>query len=190
VTGTGGETGNTIGDSGRPVVPVYIGLGTNMGDRRCNLKRAVTRLAALLDVERVSDVYESDAVGYTDQPRFWNIALKAVTGLGPVALLNELKRLERELGREETFPMGPRIIDLDILLYSAEQIDQPALRVPHPALMDRPFVLRPLLDLEPALRHPSSGELLADRAAALRVDETLIRLGSAREILHAHDSAH
>lgn len=168
---------------------VHIGLGTNLGDRRRNLSSAITALASRLTLERVSAVYESEPVGYLDQPRFWNMAVEATTGMDALSLLRALKAIEQQLGRDVTFRMGPRTMDLDILLFGTAVLDLPGLVVPHPALMDRAFVLRPLLDLDPALRHPVTGEALADRIAATGGDITLLRIGSADEVLHDDDAA-
>ena len=130
----------------------------------------------------VSNVYESDAVGYLEQPRFWNLAARLSTRVPPDALLVALKSLEIELGRIPTFVMGPRVIDIDILLYDELVVERDGLHVPHPRLMERPFVLRPLLDLDPALRHPVTGERLEHRLGGLGA-ATLTPLGSPRDVL-------
>jgi 2-amino-4-hydroxy-6-hydroxymethyldihydropteridine diphosphokinase len=168
---------------------VYLGLGSNLGDRAAFLAAAVEGLGRFITVEALSDVYESDPVGYTDQPRFWNLAVRGRTGLAPDELLEAVQRVEREVGRTPTFRMGPREVDIDVLLQGPVSIARPGLTVPHPALLDRPFVLRPLLDLDPHLRHPVTGNALADRLAQIGGDTTLTRLGTAHDVLHGHRGA-
>lgn len=140
-----------------------------------------------MTVHAVSAVYESAAVGYTDQPRFWNLAAAVSTTLPPVGLLDAVKRLERELGRTATFAMGPRVIDIDVLLYDEVHIDTATLVVPHPRLLERAFVLRPLLDLEPELQHPVTGERLADRIRRAGGDALLTRVADAHEMMNPPD---
>jgi 2-amino-4-hydroxy-6-hydroxymethyldihydropteridine diphosphokinase len=135
----------------------YVGLGANVGNRRENLDRAVELLAAdpRIRVLAVSSVRETDPVGYQDQPRFLNAACAVETELGPRELLERLLAIERALGRERTGPrFGPRTIDLDLLLYGDETLDQPGLTVPHPRLAERLFVLEPLHELAPELVLP------------------------------------
>ena len=129
----------------------YVGLGANLGDREAVLRRAVERLAVEPGVEvvAVSSFRETDPVGpIRDQPRFLNGAVALETTLPARALLELLLRVEREFGRRrEGPPGGPRTLDLDLLLYGDERIEQPGLRVPHPRLHERPFVLEPLAEL-------------------------------------------
>jgi 2-amino-4-hydroxy-6-hydroxymethyldihydropteridine diphosphokinase len=135
----------------------YVGLGANVGNRRENLDRAVELLGAEPGVRvfAVSSVRETDPVGYEDQPRFLNAACAVDTELGPRDLLERLLAIERALGRERTGPrFGPRTIDLDLLLYGSETIDEPGLTVPHPRLAERLFVLEPLHELAPELVLP------------------------------------
>lgn len=170
-----------------PDARVYLGLGTNVGERALNLRRAIAALRAVVTVHAVSDVYESAAVGYTDQPRFWNLAVAVSTTLSPAALLETVKRLERELGRTATFAMGPRMIDIDVLLYDDVHIDTVTLVVPHPRLLERAFVLRPLLDLDPLLVHPVIGERLADRIGRAGGDALLTHVAAAHEMMNPPD---
>jgi 2-amino-4-hydroxy-6-hydroxymethyldihydropteridine diphosphokinase len=136
----------------------YVGLGANLGDREQNLRRAVELLAAEpgIDVVAVSSFRETDPVGYVDQPRFLNGACAVETDLTARELLERLLAVERALGRERgTGPRwGPRTIDLDLLLYGEETVDEPGLTVPHPRLTERSFALEPLLELAPGLRLP------------------------------------
>ena len=138
-------------------VRAYIGLGGNVGDRAANLERAVATLAADPDVEvvAVSTFRETEPVGYLDQPRFLNGVVAVETALPPRALLDRLLGIERALGRERSGPrFGPRTIDLDLLLYGTETLDEPGLTVPHPRLAERRFVLEPLCELDPELVLP------------------------------------
>ncbi len=142
----------------------YIGLGANLGDRFATLHRAVERLTTLGVVESVSSVYETDPVGFVDQPAFLNAVLCLTTDRAPEELMSSLLEIEQDLGRVRTFANAPRTIDLDLLLYDDALIDQPGLTVPHPRLHERAFVLVPLNDIAPDLLHPqlsiSVGSLL------------------------------
>jgi len=145
----------------------YVGLGANVGNRRENLDHAVELLAAEPGVRvlAVSSVRETDPVGYEDQPRFLNAACAVETELGPRELLERLLAIERALGRERTGPrFGPRTIDLDLLLYGNETLDEPGLTVPHPRLAERLFVLEPLHELAPDLVWPD-GRAIRDLVA-------------------------
>ncbi|MDQ3995003.1 MAG: 2-amino-4-hydroxy-6-hydroxymethyldihydropteridine diphosphokinase [Actinomycetota bacterium] len=142
----------------------YIGLGSNLGDRGAYLERAVDLLRAdeRIDVLAVSSFRETEPVGLREQPRFLNGAATVETDLSARELLDRLLAVERELGRERTGPrFGPRTIDLDLLLYGRETIDEPGLTVPHPRLQERAFVLEPLIELEPSLALPD-GQRLRD----------------------------
>ena len=145
---------------------VYLALGSNLGNRLANLKNAISNLTPQMDVKKKSPVYETPPWGYADQPPFLNQCVMAETYLDPESLLAHLKRLETVLGREPSFENGPRLIDIDILLYADEIIDSPPLVVPHPRMHTRGFVLVPLNDIAPDLVHPVLGkpvsELLLD----------------------------
>jgi 2-amino-4-hydroxy-6-hydroxymethyldihydropteridine diphosphokinase len=141
-------------------VRAYVGLGANLGDREATIRRALDLLAAdpELDVVEVSTLRETDPVGYLDQPRFLNGAAVLETTLAPRALLERLLEVERALGRTREGPRyGPRTIDLDLLLYGDEVVAEPGLRIPHPRLQERRFVLEPLAELDPALVVPGGG---------------------------------
>ena len=140
----------------------YIGLGANLGDRRAALDAALAALGARAGVEvvAVSRVRETDPWGPVEQPLFLNAAAALDTTLSPRELLDALLAVERDLGRtRDGRRWGPRTIDLDLLLYGSDQIDEPGLAVPHPRLAERLFVLEPLYDLDPALVVPGAGEL-------------------------------
>jgi len=147
------------------VARVFVGIGSNLGDRRGLLEQAVVAVAALAEtrVVAVSTLRETEPVGLVDQPRFLNGAVELETGLAPDALLRELLAIERSLGRvREGVPQGgPRTIDLDLLLYGGREIDEPGLRIPHPRLHERAFVLEPLAELDPALEVPEKGPVQA-----------------------------
>ncbi|HEX2287890.1 MAG TPA: 2-amino-4-hydroxy-6-hydroxymethyldihydropteridine diphosphokinase [Gaiellaceae bacterium] len=147
---------------------VYIGLGSNLGDREATIRRALELLAAdgAIEVEAVSSLRETDPVGYVDQPRFLNGAAALRTELAPRAVLERLQRVERALGRARTGPrFGPRAIDLDLLLYDNQQIKEAGLEIPHPRLPERRFVLEPLAELDSTLAVPGRGSVQALLAA-------------------------
>ena len=133
---------------------VYIGLGSNLGDRLAILNQAVAHVAALGSVTATSAIYETDPVGFVDQPSFLNAVVCLQTTLVPADLLANLLRIEQEMGRVRTFPNAPRVIDLDILLVGDDVIHTANLVVPHPAMHERGFVLVPLADIAPDLKHP------------------------------------
>jgi 2-amino-4-hydroxy-6-hydroxymethyldihydropteridine diphosphokinase len=142
------------------MVTAWVGLGSNLGDRRAFLRRAVAELEAepQVEVQAVSSIRETEPVGYLDQPRFLNAVARASTDLSARALLDRLLEIERRLGRTRAGPrFGPRTIDLDLLLYGAEEIAEPGLAVPHPRLHERAFVLEPLAELDPTLVVPGRG---------------------------------
>ena len=143
---------------------VYIGLGANLGQRRATIERALKLLADTADVEltAVSSLRETDPVDYEDQPRFLNGVALLETDLAPRRVLQLLHDVERRLGRDRSGPrFGPRTIDLDLLLYGDEEIEEPGLQIPHPRLADRRFVLEPLAELDPALDVPGRGPVQA-----------------------------
>jgi 2-amino-4-hydroxy-6-hydroxymethyldihydropteridine diphosphokinase len=135
---------------------VYLSLGSNIGDREANLRAAFAALPpAGVQVQQVSSIYETEPVDYLDQPWFLNCVLEVETDLKPPALLQALRSIESQLGNKKEFAKGPRKIDLDILLYGHETIATPDLQVPHPRMLQRRFVLAPLAEIAPALKHPS-----------------------------------
>ena len=146
---------------------VYLSLGSNMGDREGNLRAAINALpAAGVKVLRVSPVYETEPVDYTAQAWFLNLVVEAETDLFPMQLLARTARIERALKRARTVAKGPRTIDIDILLYGSSVVRTETLQIPHPRMAERRFVLQPLVDLSPDLRHPLLQKTVRELLAA------------------------
>jgi 2-amino-4-hydroxy-6-hydroxymethyldihydropteridine diphosphokinase len=143
------------------VTKAYVGLGANLGAREETLRRAVGLLGAAegVAVLAVSELRETDPVGVLDQPRFLNGAVALETSLSARELLDVMLEIERSLGRVRGERWGPRLVDLDLLLYGDDAVDQPALTVPHPTLHERRFALEPLAELDPMLDIPGRGRV-------------------------------
>ena len=154
-----------MGSASTGMTRVFVGLGSNLGERRETLRAAIGRLRGLreVQVEGVSSFRDTEPVGYVDQPRFLNGVVELETELSARALLGVLLELERAFGRDRsTAPQhGPRTLDLDLLLYGDATIDEPLLKVPHPRLHERRFVLEPLVELDPDLEVPGHGSVQA-----------------------------
>ncbi len=146
---------------------VYLALGANLGDRRGNLAAALQRLREVMEIDRVSSIYETDPVGYTDQPRFLNIACCGKTWLDAENLLRYAKEIETAIGRKPSFRNGPRPIDIDILFYDDLRLEQEDLTIPHPRLRERAFVLAPLAEIAPQAIDPVSGKTASELLAAV-----------------------
>jgi 2-amino-4-hydroxy-6-hydroxymethyldihydropteridine diphosphokinase len=154
---------------------VYIALGSNIGDREANLREAIQLVSQSgLQISKLSSLYETEPVGYLDQPWFLNAVLAAQTDLPAPQLLATLRQIESQMGSAKPFVNGPRLIDLDVLLYGDDTIDTPDLKVPHPRMLQRNFVLAPLAEIAPDLRHPSWSAIAADLLAR-SPDKSLIR---------------
>jgi len=134
---------------------IYLSLGSNIGDREANLRKAVEQLASQdMRVLHTSRVYETEPVDFVDQAWFLNQVVEAETMLFPMQLLTRVSRVERDLGRKRIVRKGPRTIDIDILFYGAAVVETTRLEIPHPRMAERRFVLVPLAELAPDLRHP------------------------------------
>lgn len=145
----------------------FISIGSNIGEREVYLKQAVEALKERADttVNKVSSIYETAPVGYTDQADFLNIVISIQTTLSAQELLMICQGIEQELGRERTIRWGPRTVDLDILLYNQDNIETESLIVPHPRMAERAFVLVPLLEIAPNAVHPISGKAYSEEEA-------------------------
>lgn len=136
---------------------VFLGLGSNQGDREAHLAHAVARLAGATRLTGLSSVYETDPVGFADQPPFLNMVVRLETDREPDDLLRLTRAIEAERGRVRRFRDAPRTLDVDILLFGERRLDSDDLTVPHPRMHGRAFVLVPLLELEPTLAEPATG---------------------------------
>jgi 2-amino-4-hydroxy-6-hydroxymethyldihydropteridine diphosphokinase len=152
---------------------IYLSLGSNLGDRAANLERAIEALSEIgARILRRSSIYETEPVDFLAQPWFLNCVIEAEASLTPRQLLEDLQAIERKFGSRKLVPRGPRVIDLDILFYDSAVIHEAGMEIPHPRLVERRFVLVPLAELAPGIRHPvlrkTATELLAatqDRSA-------------------------
>jgi 2-amino-4-hydroxy-6-hydroxymethyldihydropteridine diphosphokinase len=135
---------------------IFLSLGSNVGEREKNLRAAIDALPGLgVEIKNISSIYETEPVDLLEQPWFLNCVVEGETVVPPAALLKELRELERRMGSKKMVARGPRLIDLDILVYGAQRIDSPKLQVPHPRMHLRRFVLAPLAEIAPHLKHPS-----------------------------------
>ena len=143
---------------------VYLSLGSNTGDRAGNLHAAIERLSQIGEVAAISSFYETEPLEFTAQPWFLNCVVSLETAKTPAQVLQDALAIEQQMGRRRTQPKGPRNIDIDVLLYGDQIVDEKGLHIPHPALAGRRFVLEPLVEIAPDVRHPvlkkTSWELL------------------------------
>ncbi|KMY55983.1 2-amino-4-hydroxy-6-hydroxymethyldihydropteridine pyrophosphokinase [Bacillus sp. FJAT-27231] len=147
----------------------FLSLGTNLGDRFANLQAALHLLQSYeaVTVEVLSSIYETEPVGYTDQPAFLNMVIQVTTSLSAEELLDLCLSIEQELGRIREFKWGPRIIDLDILMYNQDNIESEKLIVPHPRMHERAFVLVPLIEINPNICSPESDMPLEEALSSI-----------------------
>ena len=146
---------------------VYLSLGSNLGDRAANLRDAIERLREAGEVKAVSSFYETEPVDVAAQPWFLNCAVALETDKMPRQLLAATQGIESAMGRRRTQAKGPRVIDIDIVLFAASVVDLPTLAIPHPAMHERRFVLEPLAEIAPEVRHPVFKRKIRELLAAL-----------------------
>ena len=161
---------------------VYLSLGSNLGDRAANLNAAIEHLGELGRVVAVSSFYETEPVGYTDQPWFLNCAVKLDSEKMPRQLMGRILDIEREMGRnrKRERSKGPRKIDIDILLFGNSIVDTQSLTIPHPALHERRFVLEPLAEIAPEVRHPVLRRKVRELRDALPAGQAVKKLSKLR----------
>jgi 2-amino-4-hydroxy-6-hydroxymethyldihydropteridine diphosphokinase len=156
---------------------VFLSLGSNLGNREKNLRKAIKLLKKKVQVEKISGVYLTEPVGRIKQADFFNIAVKAKTNLGPLQLLEACKGIERKLKRQRSIKWGPRTIDVDILFFGKEKIVTAGLTIPHKELAKRRFVLLPLSEIAPGLKHPATGKTIKQLLRMTKDKKTAIRIG-------------
>jgi 2-amino-4-hydroxy-6-hydroxymethyldihydropteridine diphosphokinase len=156
---------------------VFLSLGSNVGDREKNLRTAIAALPELgVEIKNVSSIYETEPVDLLEQTWFLNCVVEGETTVPPVELLKKLRELEKRMGSKKLVARGPRLIDLDILVYGQQTIDSPELQVPHPRMHLRRFVLAPLAEITPDLKHPSWSGTASQLLAALDDKSTVKKL--------------
>jgi 2-amino-4-hydroxy-6-hydroxymethyldihydropteridine diphosphokinase len=155
----------------------FLSLGSNVGDREKNLRAAISRLDSVGSVFAISGLYETEPVEFKKQPWFLNCVVGLETEMAPRELLDSLLALEKAMGRQRTQMKGPRTIDLDILLYGDEVVQEPGLVIPHPALTQRRFVLEPLAEIAPEFEHPVLGKSMGQLRDELPAGQAVRKVG-------------
>jgi len=153
---------------------VYLGLGSNLGNRKCNLEEAIRQISEFATINKISSIYETEPWGLKDQPKFLNLVIFVESTLGPNELLLHLKKIEQQMGRKKSVRFGPRLIDVDILFYDDYMMNTPELTIPHPHLTERAFVLVPLAEIAPKLVHSQNHKTI--KALLQEVDSSSVSL--------------
>jgi len=156
-------------------IEVYLGLGSNMGDRSANISEALALLSRKLQMRKVSAVYDTEPRGDTDQPRFLNLVCQIYTHIEPAGLLVLAKGIETKMGRVSGKRNSPRPIDIDILFYGDQVMETPQLVIPHPRIAERAFVLVPLAEIAPGLKHPVSGQTMKELLGGITEKQGIFR---------------
>ena len=162
---------------------VYLSLGSNLGDRRANLKKALSLLGDSVDIASVSSVYDTEPVGVGEQPRFLNLMCCVNTNIGPLQLLSFIKGIEAEMGRDLKLKNAPRVVDIDIIFHGDTIMESQELTIPHPRMRERAFVLIPFAEIAPEIVHPVSGERIDELASRVEDRDGVVkkrRLGGKR----------
>ena len=158
-------------------ITVYLGLGSNLGNKKNNILNSLSIMEEEIDIMSVSSLYRTEPWGFKEQPVFLNAACEAKTTLDPLDLLAYLKSIEIRFGRAQTFSNGPRILDIDILFYGNEVLNAPTLTIPHPRLSERMFVLAPLAEIAPALLHPTLEKTISELVFDIVTEEKVENIG-------------
>jgi 2-amino-4-hydroxy-6-hydroxymethyldihydropteridine diphosphokinase len=163
---------------------VYLGLGTNLGNKKHNLTQALELISQHAEIEDLSSIYETEPEGFTQQPHFLNAVCRITTELNPESLLDLIKKIEYDMGRKPGFSNAPRLIDIDILLYNDMIINSQKLTVPHPRLSQRAFVLIPLSEIAPELKNPENGVSISQLVKNLGSISGVNKWANANELNH------